>query len=335
MSASAEVKPAGSTAASARPAGSVAAGAAAAKPEKVRVSVGRSAQGGSFIPVMVAVDAGYFANHGLDVDMQLVAPPVANAGLLSGSLDIYEGASSVINAALAGSDILYVAAPVDRNSQTLIGRPGMSTVASLKGKSIATTSAGAFGDLAARWSAKKEGLEIGKDIKLIYHPTPDAALATFEAENADALLDSEPYSTQAISEGNPVIVDYLKENFRVVGPGTAVSRDFFRKNPNTIKAFLMGYLDGLKRTIDDPAYAKQVDGKYSKLEGQLLETDYQSALRIWNKNLVVAPESIQVVLDAMDGPKAKAAKPSDFYDNSLIDAVNKDYGSKIFPNDIK
>jgi NitT/TauT family transport system substrate-binding protein len=284
---------------------------------------------------MVAVDAGYFANHGLDVDMQLVAPPVANAGLLSGSLDIYEGASSVINAALAGSDILYVAAPVDRNSQTLIGRPGMSTVASLKGKSIATTSAGAFGDLAARWSAKKEGLEIGKDIKLIYHPTPDAALATFEAENADALLDSEPYSTQAISEGNPVIVDYLKENFRVVGPGTAVSRDFFRKNPNTIKAFLMGYLDGLKRTIDDPAYAKQVDGKYSKLEGQLLETDYQSALRIWNKNLVVAPESIQVVLDAMDGPKAKAAKPSDFYDNSLIDAVNKDYGSKIFPNDIK
>ena len=70
-------------------------------------------------------------------------------------------------------------------------------------------------------------------------------------------------------------------------------------------------------------------------EYALLEADYQQALRIWNKNLIVAPEAIQVTLDSIQDPKAQAAKPPDFFDNSLIEAVNKDYGSKLFPDDIK
>jgi hypothetical protein len=33
-------------------------------------------------------------------------------------------------------------------------------------------------------------------------------------------------------------------------------------------------------------------------------------------------------------PKAQAARATDFFDNSLIEAVNKEYGSKVFPGDI-
>jgi NitT/TauT family transport system substrate-binding protein len=323
----------------ASPAGTSAAASAAAanqpKPEKTKITVARSAPGGTFIPVLIASDAGYFTNHGLDVTLQMVAPPVANAGLASGSLDIYEGATSVVTAILGGADLVYVAAPVDRNNQVLIGKPGLTTFASLRGKSIATTSAGAFGDIAARWSAKKEGMQAGKDFTLVYNPQADGALSIFLSNQTDALLDPPPYSDEAIQKGNPVIVDYFKEDFRVIGPGTAVTRSFLQKNPNTLNAFLRGYLDGLKRAIDDPAYAKQIDAKYSKLDASLLDTDYQQALKQWNKNLVVNPEAIQVVLDATDDPKARSAHAADLFDNSIINAVNKDYGTKLFPNDIK
>lgn len=47
------------------------------------------------------------------------------------------------------------------------------------------------------------------------------------------------------------------------------------------------------------------------------------------------PDAIQVLLDASDDPKAKSAKAQDMYDNSLIKTVNADYGSKLFPNDVK
>lgn len=311
------------------------AGSSQPKPEKAKVTVARSAPGGTFIPVLIASDAGYFANHGVDVTLEMVAPPVANAGLASGSLDIYEGATSVITAILGGADLVYVAAPVDRNNQVLIGKPGLTTFASLRGKSVATTSAGAFGDIAARWSAKKEGMQAGKDFTLVYNPQADGALSIFLSGQTDALLDPPPYSDQAIQKGNPVIVDYYKEDFRVIGPGTAVTRSFLQKNPNTLNAFLRGYLDGLKRAIDDPAYAKQIDAKYSKLDASLLDTDYQQALKQWNKNLVVNPDAIQVVLDATDDPKAKSAKPADLFDNTIINAVNRDYGAKLFPSDVK
>src|SRR5438093_8546968 len=64
-------------------AGSAAASAAAGerKLQQQRVSVARSAQRGPVIPVLVASDAGYFKNHGLDVELQVMAPPIANQGL--------------------------------------------------------------------------------------------------------------------------------------------------------------------------------------------------------------------------------------------------------------
>ena len=87
--------------------GSAAASAAASaggllKPEKPHITVGRSAPAGTFIPFLIAHEAGYFTNHGLDVDLQQLSPPLANQGLVSGSLDIYEGATSVVTAVLGG-----------------------------------------------------------------------------------------------------------------------------------------------------------------------------------------------------------------------------------------
>lgn len=304
-------------------------------PEKSHISVARSAPGGTFIPILIASDGGYFKNHGLDVELTMIAPPVANQGLVSGSLDIYQGATSVVTAILGGAELIYVAAPVDRNNQKLVAKPGLTTMESLRGKSVSTLSAGAFGEIALRWSAKKAGLQVGKDITPIFNPDAQSALAVYQSGQADALLEPPPFVLVAQNAGSPVIVDYAQAGLRVVGPGTAVSKEFLRKNPNTIKAFLMAYLDGLKRAIDDPAYAKQVDIKYSKLDQSLVDDDYKYAFEQWNKDMTIVPEAIQVTLDASQEPKAQTAKATDFYDNSLIQAVNRDYGAKLFPNDIK
>jgi NitT/TauT family transport system substrate-binding protein len=306
-----------------------------AAPEKPHISVARSAPGGTFIPVLIAQDAGYFKNHGLEVELEMVAPPVANQGLVSGSLDIYEGATSVVTAILGGAPLVYVAAPVDRNNQKLVGKPGLTTIESLRGRSVSTLSAGAFGEIALRWSAKQAGLQVGKDITPIFNPDAQSALAVFQTGQADALLEPPPFVLVAENAGSPVIVDYAKAGLRVVGPGTAVTRDFLRKNPNTIKAFLEAYLDGVKRAFDDPGYAKQVDVKYSKLDQSLVDDDYKYASGQWNKDMTIVPEAIQVTLDASQDPKAQTMKPADFYDNSIIQAVNRAYASKLFPNDIK
>jgi hypothetical protein len=51
--------------------------------------------------------------------------------------------------------------------------------------------------------------------------------------------------------------------------------------------------------------------------------------------MTVDPTAIRVVLDDSSDPKAKAADPKRFYNNSLIEAVNREYASKLFPGEIK
>jgi ABC-type nitrate/sulfonate/bicarbonate transport system substrate-binding protein len=102
-------------------------------------------------------------------------------------------------------------------------------------------------------------------------------LTTFFLSNADGLIvTTAPQSEMARSKGFPVIIDYYEQGFRIVGPGTGVARAFVQKNPTTLKIFLMGYLDGVKRAIDDPAFAMKINSQYTKItDAKLLEESQQ------------------------------------------------------------
>jgi len=187
-----------------------------------------------------------------------------------------------------------------------------------------------------RGTARRLGLEMGKDIKLLYHRTPAEALSTFLLDNAEGLVITPPQTDIAKQKGYPMIIDYFKEGFKIIGPGTSVTREFAQKNPNTLKAYLMAYLDGLRRTIDDEEYAKKICAKYTKLtDAGILTETYQQGLRVWNRDMSVDPAAIRNVLDDSSEPKAKSADPKRFYDNSIIQQVNREHAAKLFPGEVK
>ena len=306
------------------------------RPEKARLEVGTAGSGTTSLPLFVALDGGYFAKRGLNVTVNQVGATVAVQGIISGTMDIYQGGTAAIAANLAGADIIYVAAAVDRNSLILFGQKGITSFENFRGKSIATTFPGAFGEIAIRMTARKFTMEVGKDLKLLYHRSPPEALSTFLMGNADGLIITPPQTELAKQQGYAAIIDYYKEGLKITGPGTAITREFFQKFPNTIKAFLMAYLDGLKRAIDDETYAKQIESKYTKIsDPKILNENYQQGLRVWNKDMTVDPAAIRVVLDDSSDPKAKSADPKRFYNNSLIEAVNREYASKLFPGEVR
>lgn len=120
------------------------------------------------------------------------------------------------------------------------------------------------------------------------------------------------------------------------GPGTAVTREFSQKYPNTVKAFLMSYLDGVRRALDDEEFAKKIESKYTKIsDAKILAENYQHGVRVWNRDMSIDPAAIRAVLDDSSDPKAKSVDPKRFYDNSLIQAVNREYASKLFPGEVK
>jgi sulfonate transport system substrate-binding protein len=306
------------------------------KPEKNRLEVAIAATGPLYLPLLLAADAGYFDKRGLRVNLTQLSATASAQALLSGTVDIYQGGTATIHANVAGSDVIYIASAVDRSTLVLFGQKGITTFEGLKGKSVATTSVGAFGEIAMRKSAKERGMEIGKDIKLLYHKGPPDALSTFMLNHADGLIVTPPQTEMARSKGYPVIIDYFERGLKIIGPGTGVARAFVQKNPNTLKIFLMGYLDGIKRALDDPASAKKIEAHYSKIsDPKLIEQSYQEGRKVWNKDMTVDPDAIKLVLEQSTVAKAAEIDPKRFFDNTLIKEVNRDYASKLFPGQIK
>lgn len=312
------------------------AGAQAVKPEKKSLEIAVAAFAHTTMPLLIAHEAGYFAKYGLSVNISAVSASVAVQGLVSGRIDIYQGGSAAMMATLAGADIIYIAAGVDKSSLLLFGQKGITSFDQLRGKTVATTSPGAFGEIAMRMSARKNGMEIPKDIKLMFHGTPAQAYSTFSLGNSDAMINTPPQSDLAKQGGYPVIIDYYKEGLKIIGPGTAVTREFTQKNPNTVKAFLMGLLEGVKRAIDDEEYASKLESKYSKVtDAKILKENYQQGLRVWNKDMTIDPAAIQLVLDSAPEGKGKGVDTKKFYDNSFILQINRDFASKLFPGEVK
>jgi ABC-type nitrate/sulfonate/bicarbonate transport system substrate-binding protein len=306
------------------------------KPEKSRLEVAIAATGPLYLPVLLANEAGYFSKRGLTVNLTTLSATASAQALLSGQVDIYQGGTATIHANVGGSDLIYIAASVDRSTLVLFGQKGLTTFEGLRGKSVATTSVGAFGEIAMRKTAKEHGMEIGKDIKLLYHKGPPDALSTFLVGNADGVIITPPQTDMARSKGFPVVVDFFEKGLKIIGPGTGVARVFVQKNPNTLKIFLMGYLDGVKRSLDDPAYALKILSHTSKItDAKLLEDSYREGVKVWNKDMTVDPEAIKLVLEQSTVPKAAELDPKRFYDNTLIREVNRDYASKLFPGQVK
>src|SRR3954469_21382552 len=112
----------------------------------------------------------------------------------------------------------------------------------------------------------------------------------------------------------------------------AATRRFAESNPNTVKAFLKGYLDGLRRALDDRDYAVSVAGKLTRVEDPNVRLqDYGEGRRTWNVDLTVDRAAIEVVLENSPLPNARDANPDDFYDNRLSAEVNATYAARLFP----
>ena len=306
------------------------------KPEKSKLEVAIAATGPLYLPVLLANEAGYFAKRGLTVNLSTLSATASVQALLSGQVDVYQGGTATIHGNVGGSDLIYIAASVDRSTLILFGQKGLTTFEALKGKSVATTSVGAFGEIAMRKTAKERGMEVGKDIKLLYHKAPADALSTFLSRQCRRCDHHSATNRNGAQQGFPIIIDYYEKGLKIIGPGTGVARAFMQKNPNTLKIFLMGYLDGVKRSLDDPAYAKTILGQTRKItEAKLLEDSYQEGVKVWNKDMTVDPDAIKLVLEQSTVAKAAELDPKRFYDNTLIREVNRDYGAKLFPGQVK
>ena len=135
-----------------------------AQDEKVIISY--SSRDFSFLPGHVAVAKGFFKDEGLEPVMVQMRPPIAAPALTAGEIHYTMTFGSTLNAIMQGVPLRMLAVITEKSPYYIIARPGIKTVAELRGKKLAAQQRGLSDRVMAEAILEANGIDL-KDVQFV------------------------------------------------------------------------------------------------------------------------------------------------------------------------
>jgi NitT/TauT family transport system substrate-binding protein len=303
---------------------------AQSKPPLEKMRFIYSAIGGSQSSVWIPHEAGIFRKHGLDVELLYVggggrAAQVVQSGEVP--MGIFTG-GAVVNANLAGGDLVVIATGMNAITFFLVARPEIRSIEDLKGKKIGISRFGSATDFALSYSEGKWPIKRGKDFAVLQMGGMPEMMAGLKSRALDAATLNAEFTLQARKEGLRELVDMSALGLPFPTSAIVTTRSFIKRSENTVRKFIRGFVEGNHFAKTQRAASIDVFNKYLKND----DREYLSGiydlyvLRYIPKVPYPSPESLKVVLDQMGekDPKAAAAKPEQFIDNRFFQELERE-----------
>ena len=225
---------------------------ATANAQNKRIPVAYSAVSATQSPFYLTQEAGYFEKHGLSVDPVYVASgtKVAQA-MIAGEFPIALAGGTVVNANLAGGDIAIFGGLVNVPSFYIFVDPSIKQPAELKGKTVGITTFGSSTDFSIRYLIKKLGMEPDRDVKILQMGGQPQIVAGMVAGAVQAGVLSSPANYSAAKAGFQMLVDFKTVGLDYPTVNLVSTRSYIKKDPQTVRRFLMAYSEGVERLFRD------------------------------------------------------------------------------------
>jgi NitT/TauT family transport system substrate-binding protein len=273
----------------------------------------------------IKVDEKVFAK-GLDVMQAIIA----------GELDVGTTASEAAISGRAGGAPIYVVAGFAKGGARLVSRADLKlkSVKDLKGKKVGVTRGG-IQEVLLMAELQKNGMSAdaapGKDVQLIYLAYADLNQALL-GKNIDAMMQSEPQSSQAINKGFGV--EMLKPYDTPIGEPVrtmVMTEKFYNTNRPLAEKFMRCFVQSTRTFLDDPKLAEKYV-RETVFKGQITSDDYNDALGNSMFSYDITPEHIQVTTDIMAktgvGRMAKPPAAKEWVKTDLLEAAKKSLNVK-------
>lgn len=273
--------------------------------------------------VWTAKEAGFYAKHGLDVELVLlVGAPLAVTAMLAGETPIiHTGASAVITSNLTGSGAVLIAGSVNRFPYVLFVTNQITRVEDLKGKKFGVSRIGSADNAAAQTVFERYGLK-ADDVGYVTIGSVPARLAAMQSNIIQATLLQPPETLRAKEIGVRALLDFTKLDVEWQQNGVAVTRDYIKKKPDTVRRFMQAYVEAVHYNLTNPRGAQKILQKYLDIKDEkaLAESYNEIVLKLTRRVPYPTEPGIQLFLDQLKSknPKAAQAKPSDFTDISFL-----------------
>jgi NitT/TauT family transport system substrate-binding protein len=269
---------------------------------------------------------------GIKVEEHVFAkgPDVMQA-ILAGELDVGATASEAAISGRANGAPIYVVAGFAKGGARLVARPdgNIKAIKDLKGKRVGVTRGGIHEVLLIAELAQA-GLtasdQPGKDVQLVFLAFADLNQALM-GKNLDAIMQSEPQSSQAINKGYGVEV--MKPYDTPIGAPVrtmVMSEKFYKEHRATAAKFMNCFVQATKLFLDN----KPVAEKYVReviFKNQISKDDFDDAISNSPYTYDITAEHIQITTDVMakhgTGKMRAAPVAKDWVKTDLLEAAKK------------
>lgn len=274
---------------------------------------------------------------GIKVEEHMFAkgPDVMQA-ILAGELDVGASASEGAISARANGMPIYIVAGFAKGGARLVARPdaNIKSVKDLKGKRVGVTRGGIHEILLAAELAQN-GLTMsdqpGKDVQVVYLAFADLNQALLN-KNLDAIMQSEPQSSQAINKGFGVEV--LKPYDTPIGAPVrtlVMTEKFYKEHRPVAEKFMTCFVEATKAFIETKGLAEHYV-RDTIFKGQITEQDFNNAIANAPYSYDVTPEHIQITTDVMNkyhvGKMGNPPVAKDWVKTDLLDQAKKSLNVK-------
>jgi NitT/TauT family transport system substrate-binding protein len=256
--------------------------------------------------------------------------------IIAGELDVGTTASEAAISGRAKGAPIYVVAGFAKGGARLVARPdaNVKAVRDLKGKKVGVTRGG-IQEVLLMAELQKAGLTAdpapGKDVQIIYLAYADLNQALL-GKNIDAMMQSEPQSSQAINKGFGVEV--IKPYDTPIGEPVrtmVMTEKFYATRRPVAEKFMRCFVMATNAFIKDRALAE----KYVRevvFKGQITKDDFDDAISNSPYTYDITPEHIQTTTDIMVktgvGRMDKPPVAKDWVRTDLLDGARKSLNIK-------
>jgi NitT/TauT family transport system substrate-binding protein len=271
------------------------------------------------IYLWVAQEKGFFTKNGLSIDLTHIPTNQAVQALVGGKVNFVTAGPQILEAALAGSDTVYVMGPLNTFVLSLYSKPEINGIKGLMGKTIGATNKGTPTDIAGRLVLQQNGLIPDVDVKFAYLKELPALVAALKEGVIDAALITAPSTLTARGFGLKELVNITALKMPFVQHSIATTRSYINANPEAVRRFVRSAGEGLTYMRSNRSEVLPVMSKYTKITdpAQLNEAlnAYESA---WESIPLPSQAAIEAVLATSPNPKAKGARWQQFVDDRFV-----------------
>jgi NitT/TauT family transport system substrate-binding protein len=240
----------------------------------------------NYIVPLTAVARGFFAEEGLDLSIEAIAPNLTVAAMQRGDVKLTGTGGSTIRAVVRGGErFTLTALMTQKPTYFVVARPELRTAADLVGKRLGVSSLGDTPSLFTEIWLRQQGVEPSEVSFAGLGPNPAVHLAALQSGSLDGAVFDPASAALAEADGFPMI-QAIGDVVQDPQQGIVATSELTQGNPDALRAFLKGLVRGLR-------YAKEHVPETAAVARQELGLDMSEATAVRAVQLYVDGISAQ------------------------------------------